>query len=90
MPLLKRVRAAQQLPPPRERRAIRDAVKASREDIARELRRRGIRVTGQAILWWEREKTNGGFDPRPATAIAYARLLKELAAAAQVGVPPQK
>lgn len=79
MPLLQRLRASR-LPPPAERRAIREAAKLSREDIARELRLKGHRVSGTAVAWWEKEKADGGFDPRPARAISYRQLLDELRA----------
>lgn len=77
MPLLQRLRASR-LPPPAERRAIREAAKLSREDIARELRAKGHRVTAAAVFWWEKDKADGGFDPRPPKAVTYRQLLDEL------------
>lgn len=83
MPLLKRMRATR-LPPPERRRYIREQAGASREDVARELERRGCRrVSEAAIRWWEKPRERGGVDPRPAIAIAYGRLLDELLAEIQ-------
>src|SRR5690349_21262026 len=79
MPLLRRMRATH-LPPPEQRRAIREGAGISREDIARELRAQGIPATEAAVRWWEKPKDQGGFDPRPARAIAYRRLLEQLQA----------
>ncbi len=79
MPLLRRKRAAR-LPTPERRRAIRDEAGVSREEMARELRARGVACTEGAIKWWEMPKDEGGFDPRPAKAIPYRRLLEEIAA----------
>lgn len=88
MPLLQRMRAKRLLPPPAERRAIRDAAGLSREDIARELRARGLAVTKNAVEWWEKPKGEGGVDPRPANVIAYRRLLDEIAAETARDQPP--
>lgn len=79
MPLPKLMRA-RKLPPPAKRREIRDSAELSREDIARDLRAKGIRVTAAAVTFWEKEKSDGGFDPRPTTAIAYRRLLEQIQA----------
>ncbi len=78
LPLLQRLRATRGLPPPDGRRAIRDRAGISREDIARELRARGFRVTEGAVKWWEKDKSEGGTDPRPATAIAYRQILERI------------
>ena len=80
-PLASRLRAARAvrfLPPPAERRAIREEARLSREDIARELRAQGLKVTAGAVQWWEKEKHQGGFDPRPAKALAYGELLDRI------------
>lgn len=77
MPLIKRMRASK-LPPPAQRLKIRTDAGLSREDIARELRAQGIRVTEGAVKWWELERSAGGFDPRPAKAIAYRQLLERI------------
>lgn len=77
LPLLERMRAAH-LPPPAWRRAIRTSAKLSREDIARELRNQGFKVTATAVFWWEREKAQGGCDPRQGRAIAYRLLLERI------------
>lgn len=87
MPLLQRMRAKGLLPSPARRRAIRDAAKLSREDIARELRARGYRVTKNAVEWWEKPRPDGGVDPRPATAIVYMELLMEIAAELETRQP---
>jgi hypothetical protein len=73
--LIQRMRAIKELPSPAERRRIRDAAKLSRADIARELRAKGLHVTEGAIKFWETERAQGGFDPRPEKAIAYKQLL---------------
>lgn len=77
MPLRARMRATK-LPPPGERRAIRERARLSREDIARELRSRGLNVTAAAIVWWEKDKATGGCDPRFAKAIAYREVLDQI------------
>lgn len=77
MPLLQRMRATR-LPPPAQRRAIRNRAGLSREEIAAELRSQGFRVTGSAVAWWEKEKVEGGLDPRPAKAAAYRQLLDRI------------
>ncbi len=79
MPLLERKRA-ERLPPPAQRRAIRETAKVSREDIAAELRAQGFQVTAAAVVWWEKEKAEGGCDPRSARAIAYRELLERILA----------
>ncbi len=67
--LVERLRA-NRLPPPTERRAIRDRAEASLEDIARELG-----VTRMTVCRWER----GDRKPRPKHRAAYVRLLRRLA-----------
>lgn len=93
LPLPKLMRA-KRLPPPAERRAIRDRADLSREDIARDLRAKGIKVTAAAVTFWEKEKSEGGFDPRPTTRIAYRRLLEQILAELDAQAPaderPQK
>ena len=79
-PLLQRIRTARLPFTPEQRRAIRDAAGVSREDIARELRRQGLRVTEGAVKFWELPKAQGGFEPRRDRAIAYRRLLEQLKA----------
>lgn len=86
MPLPKLMRA-RRLPPPAERRAIRDRADLSREDIARDLRAKGIRATASAVAFWEKNKAEGGFDPRPTTAIAYRRLLEQIQAELDAQTP---
>lgn len=81
-PLLQRIRTARLPFTPEQRRAIRDAAGVSREDIARELRRQGLRVTEGAVKFWELPKDQGGFEPRQDRAIAYRRLLEQLKAEA--------
>lgn len=80
LPLRVRIRATSKLPPPAQRRAIRDSARLSREDVARELRAAGLHVTATAVAWWEKERTDGGFDPRPMKALAYGRLLEQIRA----------
>src|SRR3954464_14076148 len=86
MPLLERMRAAH-LPPPARRQAIRKSAKLSRADIARELRAQGHRVTATAVYWWERDKADGGCDPRHARAIAYRDLLERIEREVQSWTP---
>ena len=74
MPLLELKRATR-LPPPSERRAIRERAGVSRRQLARELG-----VSDAAVAWWE---DPCGFTPRPAKALAYRRLLDELRALAE-------
>jgi DNA-binding XRE family transcriptional regulator len=64
------LKRATRLPPPAERRAIRERAKVSRREIAEELG-----VSEAAVAWWENP---GGFTPRPAVALAYRRLLGQL------------
>lgn len=66
--LTDRVRAAQ-LPPPAERRAIRQAARTSLSDVAAELG-----VSPMSVLRWER----GESAPRLDHAIAYRRILDGL------------
>ncbi|MEU9833275.1 helix-turn-helix transcriptional regulator [Streptosporangium sp. NPDC048047] len=66
--LVVRVRAAQ-LPPPRVRRRIRRASKASLRDFADHLG-----VSAMTVLRWEQGKA----EPRLSHAIAYRRLLDEI------------
>lgn len=71
--LIRRKRAillATLLPPPAERRAIRDAVRVSRREVAEELG-----VSPSTVQGWE---ADDGFDPRDETAIAYRKLLDKL------------
>lgn len=70
MPLIQRIRAAK-LPPPAERRAIRERAGVSRQEIADELG-----VSASSVQWWE---DPNGFTPRAARAIKYRRLLEQLA-----------
>lgn len=77
--LLKRRRQAL-LPPPARRREIRDSAKLTREEIAAALRAEGHRITAAAVTGWEMEKAAGGWDPLPARAIAYRRLLERIEA----------
>ena len=73
-----RVRAAQ-LPPPAERLRIRQAAHATLEHFAFVLR-----VSQMTVSRWERGETEPGLDQR----VAYARLLREIAAAtAEEGQP---
>ena len=66
--LLERLRAKRELPPPEERRRIRQSAGASLRDIARE-----VGVSHTAVRRWETTRAV----PREAR-IAYARLLDEL------------
>ena len=66
-----RVRAGQ-LPPPAERARIRQAARVTLEHFATVLR-----VSQMTVSRWERGETEPGLDQR----IAYARLLREVAAA---------
>jgi len=75
---IQRIRATRGLPPPARRRQIREEAGLSREDIARELRAKGLRVTEGAVKWWEMEPADGGFTPRPGTAVAYKNLLERI------------
>lgn len=77
MSLLEKMRAPR-LPSPRERRAIRESARLSREDIARELNAQGLKVTATAIYWWELDKAAGGCDPRRHRAALYRQLLKRI------------
>ncbi len=77
--LVDRLRA-NRLPPPAERRAIRDRAEASLEDIARELG-----VTRMTVCRWER----GERKPWKKHRAAYVRLLRRLAAEFDAG-PVQK
>jgi DNA-binding transcriptional regulator YiaG len=71
--LLERVRAASQLPTPRERRAIRERANVSQRELAGAL---GVSV--MALNRWERGITR----PRGRHAAAYAALLGQLEKAA--------
>lgn len=79
MPIPQLMRA-RRLVPPAERRAIRDRAKLSRDDIVKALRAKGITVSASAVAFWEMDKADGGFDPRPRTAIVYRRLLDQIQA----------
>lgn len=68
-----RVRAAQ-LPPPAERARIRQAARLNLEHFAEVLR-----VSQMTVSRWERGETEPGLDQR----VAYARLLREVAAATE-------
>ena len=70
-----RVRAAQ-LPPPAERARIRAAAHVTLEHFARVLR-----VSQMTVSRWERGETEPSLDQR----VAYARLLREVAAATTDG-----
>jgi DNA-binding transcriptional regulator YiaG len=70
--LVERVKATQ-LPPPRERRAIRVKARATLQDVGDELG-----VTANSVSRWER-----GDEPRPRLAIRYRQLLDALRAATQ-------
>lgn len=72
-----RVRAAQ-LPPPAERARIRQAAHVTLEHFAQVLR-----VSQMTVSRWERGETEPGLDQRA----AYARLLREVAAATVEGEP---
>jgi DNA-binding transcriptional regulator YiaG len=69
--LAARVRAGQ-LPPPEERARIRQSAHVTLEHFARVLR-----VSVMTVSRWERGETEPGLDQRA----AYARLLREVAAA---------
>lgn len=73
LPLLALVRATR-LPPPAQRRAIRERAGISRRALARELG-----VSGTAVAWWE---DPNGHNPRQPVAIAYRKLLEQLDALA--------
>lgn len=68
-----RVRAAQ-LPPPAERARIRQSAGVTLEDFARVLG-----VSQMTVSRWERAET----EPRLGQRVAYARLLREVAAATE-------
>lgn len=68
LPLVALIRASR-LPPPAERRAIREAAGVSISAIARELG-----VSPSAVSVWEK----GTFTPRPRHAAAYSDLLRAL------------
>ncbi|MFJ1667368.1 multiprotein-bridging factor 1 family protein [Streptomyces bottropensis] len=73
--LAERVRAGQ-LPPPAERARIRQAAHTTLEHFADELR-----VSPMTVSRWERGETEPGLDQR----VAYARLLRDVAAATADG-----
>jgi hypothetical protein len=77
--LLKRRREAR-LPDPAKRRQIRESAGLSREDIAGALRAEGDNVTAASVTGWELPRERGGWDPRPARAVAYRRLLERIEA----------
>lgn len=67
--LLERARAVNRLPPPRERRRIREAAGATQRELA------GVLEVGVMTLnRWERGLTR----PRGRKAVAYAALLEQL------------
>jgi DNA-binding transcriptional regulator YiaG len=68
LPLVALIKAAR-LPPPDERRAIREAAGVSISALARELG-----VSPSAVSVWEK----GTFTPRPRRAAAYGDLLRAL------------
>jgi hypothetical protein len=78
LPILLRRRRPVPLPEPARRRAIRESANLTREDIASALRAEGHRITAASVLGWEAAKEAGGWDPLPARAIAYRRLLERI------------
>lgn len=73
--LARRVRAAQ-LPPPAERARVRQSAHATLEDFAR-----ALSVSQMTVSRWERGETEPRLDQR----VAYALLLREVAAATAEG-----
>ena len=70
------------LPPPAERQAIRVAAGVTASKVAEE-----VGVTRQAVVWWER----GRSEPGPENLAAYVAILARLAAwAAQPGEGDQR
>jgi DNA-binding transcriptional regulator YiaG len=67
--LIGRVRASETIPPPEERRSIRERSRASKAACAKVLG-----VTPQAFAYWE----SGERTPRGDSLAEYARLLAEL------------
>jgi DNA-binding transcriptional regulator YiaG len=70
-PLIDRLREEERLPPPAERRRLRDAVEVTQQDIADELN-----VSDAAVSCWER----GICTPGPRHYAAYLHLLRGFAA----------
>jgi DNA-binding transcriptional regulator YiaG len=67
--LVERVRLRQQLPPPRIRRAIREAHGATQSEFAE-----ALHVSRQTFIYWETGRRN----PRRGSAEQYVRLLLAL------------